>query len=200
MPRCGGLAVVVICFGRRDLPAALLLLAADLDAAVSELVDRAVLPDSVKVRPPSWEGLLRCVVSLPSRDQRVLVEQTRRAEDERVRKLNTSNLFGARGAMIVSRRAKAAASAEADAECQRWIDDLEVLARCPSRYVRVDVMYCNITSTFTPSTRYQDIYICIYVYHIQRHCIRTVGSSILLMTTIKNRTPSVLQSMACSRV
>ena len=54
--------------------------------------------------------------------------------------------------------------------------------------------------TFTPSTRYQDIYICIYVYHIQRHWTRTVGSSILLMTTIKKRTPKVLQSMACSRV
>ena len=85
--------------------------ATDLDAAVSELVDRAVLPDSVKVRPPSWEGLLRCVVALPSRDQRELVEQTRRAEDKRVQKLLTSNLLGGRDAQRESRRLAAEASA-----------------------------------------------------------------------------------------
>ena len=85
--------------------------AADLDAWALGLVDRVVLPDSVKVRPPSWEGLLRCVVALPSRDQRELVEQTRRAEDKRVQKLLTSNLLGGRDAQRESRRLAAEASA-----------------------------------------------------------------------------------------
>ena len=53
--------------------------AADLKAAVSEFVPRVVLPRSDKEAPKTWKALLEYVTSLSSRDQRVLVEQTRRA-------------------------------------------------------------------------------------------------------------------------
>jgi hypothetical protein len=88
--------------------------------------------------------LLECAASLSSRDQRVLVEQTRRAEDERVLEVNTSNLLGGRGAQNESRRAEAERSRLLDEECQRWVERLMVLAQRPSGYVRVVVMSCNI--------------------------------------------------------
>ena len=62
----------------------------DLDAYVLKLLDRVVLPPSVKERPKSWKALLEYVKSLSSRDQRFVFEQTRRAEDERVLKLRAA--------------------------------------------------------------------------------------------------------------
>jgi hypothetical protein len=85
--------------------------AAGLEEAVSKLVPRVVLPDSVKVRPPSWEGLLRCVVSLPSRDQSVLFTETRRAEDERVLKLCEASCIVGRDVQRKLRQEAAEASA-----------------------------------------------------------------------------------------
>ena len=101
--------------------------AQDLDTYVSELVPRVLLPLSDKEAPKSLKDLLERVLSLSPREQRVVFEQTRRAEDKRVLEHSTSNLLGGRGAQIKSRRDEAAASAEADEECQRWLDELMVL-------------------------------------------------------------------------
>ena len=80
--------------------------------------------------------MLECAASLSSRDQRVLVEQTRRAENERLHQMHSATLVGpARDMLNESRRDEAAASAEADEECQRWVERLIVLAQRPSRYV-----------------------------------------------------------------
>jgi hypothetical protein len=96
-----------------------LIRAADLDAAVSELVPRAVLPDSVKVRPKSWKALLEYVKSLSSRDQRVLLEQTRRAENERVLKLCEASGMVGREAQRKLRRDEAEEGQRRDVEALR---------------------------------------------------------------------------------
>ena len=101
--------------------------APDLDTYVSGLLGCVVLPASDKEAPKSLKDLLERVLSLSPREQRVVFEQTRRAEDKRVLEHSTSNLLGGRGAQIKSRRDEAAASAEADEECQRWLDELMVL-------------------------------------------------------------------------
>ena len=90
--------------------------ATDPDAWALELVPRVVLPPSDKERPKSWKALLEYVKSLSSRDQRVLFEQTRRAEDKRVLELSTSNLLGGRGALNVSRRDEAEEGRRRDVE------------------------------------------------------------------------------------
>ncbi|CAH0369455.1 unnamed protein product [Pelagomonas calceolata] len=91
----------------------------DLDACVLELVDHVVLPDSVKVRPPSWEALLKYVKSLSSRDQRVLVEKTRRAENERVLKLREAGCDLGREAQRELRREEAEEGRLRDVEALR---------------------------------------------------------------------------------
>ena len=93
--------------------------ATDLDAAVSELVDRAVLPDSVKVRPKSWEALLKYVVSSSSHDQSVLVAQTRRAEDERVLKSREAACMVGLDVLRVKRREEAEEGRRRDVEALR---------------------------------------------------------------------------------
>ena len=94
--------------------------AADLEKAFAGLVDRVVFPDSVKERPKSCKALMECVASLSSRDQRVLFEQTRRAEDKRVLEVNTSNLLGvARDALNESRRDEAEDGRRRDVEALR---------------------------------------------------------------------------------
>ena len=85
--------------------------ATDPDAYALELVPRVVLPPSVKERPKSWKALLEYVKSLSSRDQRVLSEQTRRAENERVLKLCEASGIVGREVQRQLRREEAEASA-----------------------------------------------------------------------------------------
>ena len=131
--------------------------ATDLDAAVSELVDRAVLPDSVKVRPKSWEALLKYVVSSSSHDQSVLVAQTRRAEDERVLKSREAACMVGLDVLRVKRRDEAEASALATEAAHV---DLEQLGYFDEDGVRDDedllVDKENVRVSFVPDYVFRD--------------------------------------------
>ena len=114
--------------------------AADLMAAVSELVPRVVLPHSDKEAPKTWKALLEYVTSLSPLDQRVLFTETRRAEDKRVLKLLEANGIVGREVQGQLRRDEAEKNQLLDEECQQWVERLMVLAQRPSGYA-------------TPSTR-----------------------------------------------